>query len=307
LSPNALAIDSTNIYWANEDEESGVPSNNGSIAMASLGGGMQVLAGQRLAPSGIAVDATTVYWVDAGTATASGSVNKVPIAGGPVTMLASAVNPSAIAVDATNVYFTTISVTAVDPGGHDTYASTIARVPKAGGAVTVLVKSGVYTPSNLLVDATSAYWVDGGDRSSDHTGIFKVAIGGGVPTALAIGDFYNRGLALDASSVYFATRDSIKKVPVAGGTATTLATAPDLAPSPGALAVDAHDVFFTTTGNQSTCMQYRTGTIAKIPISGGAITTLATQQAIPSAIAVDGAKVYWAEWLGNRVYSTSKY
>jgi hypothetical protein len=297
-SPTALAIDGTNVYWANDDVEAGFPTNQGTIALAPLAGSAPtVLASGRQAPAAIAVDATAVYWVDGGTGSADGSVNKVPIGGGAVTTLASGISPTAIALDATNVYFATVSASGT---------GRIARVPKAGGAVTVLTYFGVYMPWTMAIDGLSVYWIDGGDNSSAHGGVYKIPLDGGSPTALASGEVYGRGLAIDASSAYFTTRDAIKKVPLGGGAATTVATAPNVAVGLADLAIDANDVFFTATGDQDVCAQYRTGTVAKVPIAGGGVTTLATQQALPSAIAVDGAKVYWAEWLGNRVHSMSK-
>jgi hypothetical protein len=51
---------------------------------------------------------------------------------------------------------------------------------------------------------------------------------------------------------------------------------------------------------------YRDGTVMKVAIGGGAITTLASGQGDPSGIAVDGTSVYWADMYGTVMKLTPK-
>ena len=77
----------------------------------------------------------------------------------------------------------------------------------------------------------------------------KVSTGGGAPITIASSPFGAVGIAVDATSVYWATvgandRDgTVMKVPKGGGTTTTLALAQS---QPQWIAVDATSVYWTT-------------------------------------------------------------
>ena len=74
------------------------------------------------------------------------------------------------------------------------------------------------------------------------------------------------------------------KVPLAGGTPTTLASPGRI---PNAIAVDATSIYWLTE------QQRNGGTVMKVPLAGGTPTTLASAQAAPVGIAVDATSVYW--------------
>jgi hypothetical protein len=114
-APNQVAVDSTNVYWAN---------SSGTVMKIPKAGGCPVTlaSGQGNAPWGLAVDGTNVYWTDEGYT--SGTVMTVPIAGGCVTGLAAGNNLLGIAVDSTNVYW-------VDQGcGSGSCTGSVWKAPK---------------------------------------------------------------------------------------------------------------------------------------------------------------------------------
>lgn len=148
LPTQAIAVDSTNIYWIDypQDGPGGVTGN--VMKMPKAGGTQTVLAtGGRM--GGIALDATSVYWVDGD----ANAVKRVPIDGGDPITLATATSIGAfIAVDSASVYYWALADRndAATPGS-------LTKVPIAGGAPTTLV-SGVYGPFAIAVNATSVFW-----------------------------------------------------------------------------------------------------------------------------------------------------
>jgi len=78
-----------------------------------------------------------------------------------------------------------------------------------------------------------------------------------------------------------------------GRCVTTLADDLD---NPIALAVDSTHVYWVEPGATATTATGKatmTGSVASVPIAGGAVVTLASGQAAPFALAVDGTNVYW--------------
>jgi hypothetical protein len=62
------------------------------------------------------------------------------------------------------------------------------------------------------------------------------------------------------------------------------------------LTVDAGYVYFA---------DHDGGTVKKVPIGGGHVTTLANYQSFPWSIAVDGGHVYWTDSGGGMRYGSS--
>jgi hypothetical protein len=91
-------------------------------------------------------------------------------------------------------------------------------------------------------------------------------------------------------------------VPLAGGTATTVAT---LTGAPGALAIDANNAYWVDDNDQAPDGGEPAGAVKQVPLSGGTVTTLAVGTGLtdltvgdPVALAVDTNNVYWVNY-GN--------
>lgn len=135
-------------------------------------------------------------------------------------------------------------------------------------------------PVSVTIDATSVYWT-----TADGKVMKAPRDGGGATTLFDDGVTFHQGIAVDATHVYWAAGNAVKRIPLDGGVATTLATAGDAT----AVAVDATHAYWTA-GE----------TIMRLPVGGGSPTTLATGQGA-SAIAIDAASVYWPNWADGTI------
>jgi hypothetical protein len=304
LSPVAIAVDQTNVYFTSQGAPS-QPTTMGTVSSVPIAGGaVTVLAPGRDKPSSVAVDGTSVYWLDSGSQGSSGALCKVPIGGGNVTTLASGLNnPVAVTVDATHAYFTSSAGTSLGPNG-DVYDSAISKVPLSGGSVTVLASTDVYTPSAIAVDATSVYWIDSGDRSSLHGGVFQIPIVGGTVVTLDSTQFYGAGLAIDSANVYFTTTRGLSKVSKLGGGTFPIAALPN--EGPVALAIDSTNLFFTASvAPSNSCTSSEQGTVSRSALGSGSIAQVATA-ASPGALVVDATNIYWTDASGSGVFKLTK-
>ncbi len=213
----------------------------------------------------ITIQEGVLYW------TASNGVfrRELTSAAATTTRLVSAsANNGPIATDSNSVYWAGV---AGDP---------IRKVPLAGGTSTDVVTG--TEAFYIASDGTNIYWSD----FDMQGGAFVMApVGGGTPTVLATGLSNPGDIAIEGSNVYFANSSTLFgtkfwKVPLGGGTPVMLALTTEF--NVGDIAVDATNVYWAA---------YRT--IAKAPVGGGAITTVATAQAGASYIAVDATNIYW--------------
>jgi hypothetical protein len=183
------------------------------------------------------------------------------------------------------------------------YASlgaTIMKIGLDGGAQTTLASS--QSSNEIVVDSTNVYWgnqglclLDGGTVTCS-AGVVRVPIAGGTPITLATDTAPVFGIAVDATSVYYADQNNeIMSVPIDGGTPKLLTTTSDvvfdLQAGPGA-------VYWTYPGtpcDAGVC----SGSVMAVPLDGGAPTTLASGQGSPGIFAVDSTNVYWAATSGD--------
>jgi hypothetical protein len=236
-----------------------------------------LVSGLIVRPTGIAVEASFVYWTNVGSLQGpDGGVMKVSLDGGtPMSLVAgrSGVGET-IAVNANSVYWAELC--------------TLLSVPLNGGTIVrVGGGSGCFLNdiTGIALDAADVYWVPGP---------YKQPFAGGDPVNFRNGA--NPGsLAVDASSVYWTEGEfpcdtnpcqpphtsPVMRASVNGGAGVTLAADQDL---PGAIAVDAEHVYWTTAHEVK-----RTG------LDGGAIETLASNQGRPHALVLSATEVYWAD------------
>ena len=89
---------------------------------------------------------------------------------------------------------------------------------------------------------------------------------------------------------------TVMKVPVAGGTLTTLALAQN---TPQSIAIDGTSAYWINAGTGAN--YFTDGAVMKVPVAGGTLSTLASGQGNPAGIAVDGTSVYWSNLLVGTV------
>jgi hypothetical protein len=137
-NPWAIAVAGTTVYYTDGDSVMSVPA---------AGGAPVTIAADQQFPYSLAVDAKNLYWSNE----RDGTIVAMPLAGGPPTTLTTQAPQARVATDGTNLYFTT-SATANNAGS-------VESVPVAGGTPVTLA-TGQTTPEDIVVDATSVYWVD---------------------------------------------------------------------------------------------------------------------------------------------------
>ena len=276
-------------------------------------------------PGILAVDQNFVYWPD-GQGTASGTIMRAPKAGGPgVALTPVQNNPYAVAVDSTSVYWVNYSNTAPSYGG-------VFKAPVGGGTVVPLLPTGEVWANDILVNGTNVFWDDyasneirsAGLDGSGPTTLAGAAVGVGTPQQMAIdGQFIywsNRfngatiqkaplaggglvnlstgqdpvAVAVDSVNVYWANYSSgnIQKAPLAGGTASLVATSGGN--GAWSIATDGVNVYW---GNKGAATDGgASGSITAAPANGrGGLGTVLATSPNPLYITIDASCVYWAD------------
>ena len=286
-SPAALALGDTSAFWT----EPGAPVGcclrvgAGSVKQVSLGGGIVSTTISGLdAPAGLSVGSANLVWTEAG------RIGKASPDGSSVATLASGIGSDMvrIAVDQTSVY-------ALD-GDY------IKKLPLAGGTVEVLASARLGSIGDssmwnldIATDGTNVYWT-----IKENVGlptVQKVPISGGAPVTLASEpamewgpqDSYRR-IVVDSQHVYWSSSGksgpisgAVKKVPISGGSVTTLVDYPYLAD----FSVDGSNVYFSELASNA-------GSIRKVSLSGGVVSSPMTTR--PAwVLANDASRLYWID------------
>jgi hypothetical protein len=268
----------------------------------SVEGGTAEVVARGRASSGIAMDLTNVYWgwddmcpTDGGNCAGGGqaAVMSATLESGTVHTLALSNmanmvwEPNFLAVDSVNLYWTTSTLPGI-----------VQAIPVLGGTPTVFWSGSSPNASAYAVTASNGivYWTGGQD------GILSMPGDGGMANTVVSpppnAQSFFTSIAVDATQVYWAnygesneptnTNGTIMKVPLGGGTATTLASGQH---DPYAIVVDSSNVYWGNAGTQTEA--YNDGAVMKVPLGGGTPTTLATGQGGVYGIAVDETSVYW--------------
>jgi hypothetical protein len=149
-----------------------------------------------------------------------------------------------------------------------------------------LLVSGV-TPTSVTVDSSNVYWGTSTDWSTSTSSISKVPTTGGSATVLASGIPYTSSIAVDASNAYWIDNGNSYKVPIGGGSVTTLAPAYNTN-----IVVSSGSLYYAFSPNG----------VQKVSTSSGSVTVLSADSAggaAPYAVAVDSTYVYWSNWSGD--------
>jgi len=198
-------------------------------------------------------------------------------------------DPATVAVNTTDVYWT-LWIQDPCPTGP-----AIMSVGKNGGAVATVV-SGLQ-PYAMAANATALYVTSQGNPCTGGGGaVLEIPLAGampGPPRTLATGQA-PRSLALDEASVYWVDENEIGKMPLDGGSVTTLATGQNVGSN---LAVNASGVYFSTPPCPAGGAQC--GDILAVPTSGGTPSMLYSASPQPwtgvetAAVGADANDVYW--------------
>jgi hypothetical protein len=230
------------------------------------------------------VDGTNVYWIDGG----DGAIDTVPIGGGSVTPLATGLgSPAALQVASGMVFWTEAGAT------PQIGAGSVRRVLVAGGAPSTVVGN-LDAPASLAIDASSnIVWAEFWRLAKSTSGGVAVTLASGISSDLP-------RIAADQSNLYVLDGVLLKSMPLGGGTLEKLASAHggaivDLAGINQDIATDGVNVYWSVTSSADQV------TVRKVPVSGGAVVTLAADSGFGYPqncywrIAVDAQNVYWSD------------
>jgi hypothetical protein len=133
--------------------------------------------------------------------------------------------------------------------------------------------------SQLAVDSTNVYWVDG-------SSVLMVGVDGGAVVTLVSGTPGVGPVAVDSTNVYWTTASAVMKAPLAGGPSTTLTASQN---SQGySMTVDGTNVYwgaFAPGGVPS---------IMEVPISGGTSVTLAANTHLGGPMTLAGGTLVYS-------------
>jgi hypothetical protein len=277
---NTFAVDGTNVYYTTPNYPRSVPPFTETLVAQPLAGGAAAtISGAISTPIRLAVTAGNVVWTDAS------GVNAIPVGGGAITQLAAtASHPNDLLIDGGNALWSESS-----GFGHGE-SGAIRSVPVTGGSISTVYQGGD-APQRLAMDASARLnWTEGGSVGlvEGFSRVARLTAGNAVQTVLSGISSPSPAFVVNATDLYVADLQRIKRVPLAGGMPENVA-ATDESQAPASLAVDGSRVYWDST------LQ---GSAYSAPLGGGPVTLLASAgaQSGPGGsirVGTDG-KVYWS-------------
>lgn len=238
------------------------------------------------APSSVSANASTVWFTNHTTVAANPGLLSVPRSGGASTTLATGTS---------NKRFDSAFVTPDFVYWHEgpSFADgmgSLYRKPLVGGTPALVLSAGLSAPRALALVAGNLYFADAWnsqvwkiDAAGATTGLWTIS--GSTST------IYPHNIAADATRAYFVrdTGNEVRSVPLTGGSPTLLSS-PPVGPSVGiaasAIATDGTYVYWAT--------ERASGSVFKVPVTGGATTTFASAGGVVTGLAVFGADLYYS-------------
>ena len=230
----------------------------------------------------IAVDGAAIYWTSE-----HGTLNKLDVGGGTSATLANGTAYTDLRQDAQSLFWTAIG----DGSVH--------RIDKSGTNASALASQGLMQPSDLFVDDGGVFFSD-----TEAEQIWFVQKDGTGLQLLASAAPRPRGIAADATHVYFTGADgAVRRAPRGGGAAELVSSAPSGFYGRG-LVLDADHVYWRV--GEIGDFAGAEGHVYKVPKAGGPPTSLADSEPGPRQLAIDGEWLYWTNLVSGTVSRVRK-
>jgi hypothetical protein len=151
--------------------------------------------------------------------------------------------------------------------------------------------TGQTTPYAIATDGVGVYWTNTGQFYADAGSVMRVSVCGGTPTPISAGVTSPGFITVDDRRVYWTEDTSVMAWSKATGTISALASNQA---APAGIAVDGTSVYWSN--------DVADGGILRVPLDGGAPTTIVPHAGNPLQLVVSPTHVYWYQIGGDRVF-----